>query len=244
MMPHAAKKGDLEMVKHLIQRGMWVNIGDHYCRTALHRAAQLGHYEIVKYLISCKSELNFKDRAGNTPVLLAGDAGKKDVVDFLLKCGARANCANGDKCTLLHFAAGNGWEDVEQEQEVVDFLLECGARVNCTNDDKCTLLHFATGNGWTDVVGRLLKYEEIDLNATNQEGESALMWAARDGRKDVIAILLRVGADVLGKRRLDLNLQDRFGRTPLHRACYKGHLAVLRQLLESFIGMAPTVDDP
>jgi ankyrin repeat protein len=57
------------------------------------------------------------------------------------------------------------------------------------------------------------------MNSIDQE----LFVAARDNNVPEVSRLLSVGADV--------NATDRYGYTSLHRACYKGHLAVVIELL-------------
>ncbi|KAJ5602040.1 hypothetical protein N7510_011574 [Penicillium lagena] len=66
----------------------------------------------------------------------------------------------------------------------------------------------------------------IDLNAMDNNGQTALQRAARNGHEDVLRQLLNTGE-------VDLNAKDEHGRTPLSWAAGNGHEDVLRQLLNT-----------
>ena len=53
-------------------------------------------------------------------------------------------------------------------------------------------------------------HEGVPLNTVDQEGLTALLWAARYNRTDVVRFLLKNGA---GKKK-----QDQYGMTALHYA--------------------------
>jgi ankyrin repeat protein len=79
--------------------------------------------------------------------------------------------------------------------------------------------------GELEEVRKLLKNgSEVDYK--DLAGFSTLHFAAWKGHADVVAELLRAGAEIDAKNNYP-------GLTPLHRACQNGHLAVVRALLES-----------
>lgn len=61
-------------------------------------------------------------------------------------------------------------------------------------------MHFAAGTDSldsTNIVAYLLDhYEDMDINAADQDGWTPLMWAARSGSADIITMLVERGADV------------------------------------------------
>lgn len=68
----------------------------------------------------------------------------------------------------------------------------------------------------------LLDAPKIALNTLNAQGESPLMLAALKGQLDLVAKMVKKGADV-----------NKTGWTPLHYAASLGHVEVLKLLLEN-----------
>jgi ankyrin repeat protein len=64
---------------------------------------------------------------------------------------------------------------------------------------------------------------KIDLNALNVLGESPLMLACLNGELELATQMVKKGADV-----------NKTGWTPLHYAASKGHLSVIKLLLENY----------
>jgi len=89
-----------------------------------------------------------------------------------------------------------------------------------------TGLHGAAFLGIVEILIPLLDMKKWDVNAVDFMGNTALTWAARRGREEVIKVLLK---------RMDVN-PDRVGteddRTPLFWAVEAGHEAAVRILLE------------
>ncbi|CAD7972066.1 unnamed protein product [Amoebophrya sp. A120] len=59
--------------------------------------------------------------------------------------------------------------------------------VNAQNEKKQTALMMAASNGHADIVDLLLQIDGIDLTLQNEEGSTALHWAAFMGRKQICA---------------------------------------------------------
>ena len=88
-------------------------------------------------------------------------------------------------------------------------------------------LHGAAYSGNSEVVRVLIEYSVADINARDSGGSTPLLLASeghnfKDGSG--LRLLLEHGADI--------NVQNHFGRTPLHRASFRGALEVVRLLLE------------
>ncbi|OTW87922.1 hypothetical protein BK702_11980 [Bacillus thuringiensis serovar cameroun] len=85
----AAKKGHLEIVEYLINKGKGIDIdakGGTFDASALNLAAGEGHLEIVKYLIETGAELDVS-LAKRNPLFGAIYGGHKEVVEFLVEKG-------------------------------------------------------------------------------------------------------------------------------------------------------------
>lgn len=71
----------------------------------------------------------------------------------------------------------------------------------------------------------LLRSDGVDINEKNQQGLNALFAAAKNGRDNVVRLLLEKGADV--------NSTNQDGQTPLLTAVEHGHKRVVRLLLRA-----------
>jgi ankyrin repeat protein len=89
-------------------------------------------------------------------------------------------------------------------------------------------LHAAAYSGNSDVVRKLIEYGAADMINARDSGGSTPLLLASEGHNfkggSVLRLLLERGADI--------NVQNHFGRTPLHRASFRGALGVVRLLLE------------
>lgn len=72
---------------------------------------------------------------------------------------------------------------------------------------------------------RLLLEHEADIEAKDEDGETALYWAARNRHEAVIRLLL--------KHQADIGAKDKDGATALHCPAWNGYEAVVR-LLQDF----------
>ncbi|HDR3652409.1 TPA: ankyrin repeat domain-containing protein [Bacillus anthracis] len=83
----AAKKGHLEIVEYLINKGIDIDAkGGTFDASALNLSAGEGHLEIVKYLIETGAELDVS-LAKRNPLFGAIYGGHKEVVEFLVEKG-------------------------------------------------------------------------------------------------------------------------------------------------------------
>nr|XP_036574436.1 uncharacterized protein CTRU02_15619 [Colletotrichum truncatum]KAF6780867.1 hypothetical protein CTRU02_15619 [Colletotrichum truncatum] len=95
------------------------------------------------------------------------------------------------------------------------------------------LVHMAI-EGCHSEMARLLIEAKCDLNATVNNGKTALHLAAYYGRVDVIQSLLATGADI--------NARDSMGTTPLQMALFGGNPQAAKALLEA--GADASLGDP
>nr|WP_231619496.1 ankyrin repeat domain-containing protein [Fictibacillus sp. 5RED26] len=83
----AAKHGNLEICKHLVEEGIDINTkGGTFDASALNLAAGAGHLEIVKYLIDSGAELD-ESSAKRNPLFGAIYGGHQDIVELLVESG-------------------------------------------------------------------------------------------------------------------------------------------------------------
>ena len=121
----AAKLGDVEAVRALLERGADVQTAHADGMTALHWAAQRGDLELTDLLIYAGANLEAVTRIGHhTPLHVASRSGRAGVVRALLAAGSNASVRTSAGTTPLHLAAGAG------SAEAVAALLDHGADVD------------------------------------------------------------------------------------------------------------------
>nr|7TBO_A Chain A, D12 LOV2-DARPin fusion [synthetic construct]7TBO_B Chain B, D12 LOV2-DARPin fusion [synthetic construct] len=147
----AAKKGQIEEVRRLLELGADANGADGTGTTPLHLAAYSGHLEIVEVLLKHGADVDASDVFGYTPLHLAAYWGHLEIVEVLLKNGADVNAMDSDGMTPLHLAAKWGY------LEIVEVLLKHGADVNAQDKFGKTPFDLAIDNGNEDIAEVLQK---------------------------------------------------------------------------------------
>ena len=162
-----ARKGDLDAVIELVEKGANVNEKDKYGDTALVEASFNGHLEIVERLIDADADVNQENNDGETALIRASESGRLEIVEKLIKAGADVNVENNDGETALMWASRNGY------LEVVEKLIEKGADVNHQENEGFTALMWASELGRLEVIKTLIKAGAY-VCIKNQYGHTAL----------------------------------------------------------------------
>ncbi|TFK21534.1 ankyrin, partial [Coprinopsis marcescibilis] len=117
--------------------------------------------------------------------------------------------------------------------KVADTLLSFSTvDVNIHDSSGRTALMYASWLGLHDIAHRLLAFEgvEVNPNAKTNEGDTALILAADEGRESIVSLLCK-------SRGVDVNIINQDGRTALALAAYHGRVEIVKTLLD-----APGVD--
>jgi YD repeat-containing protein len=211
----AAKNGDLNGVKTVIEQGTDVNAKDADGRTATLLAAREGHTVIVQLLLSKGAQVEAKDNEGWTVLMWASEFGHTDVVKLLLASGANVNARSNVEGTALMPAALHG------HVEIVRLLLSKGADPNAKARDGSTALMVVAAEGQAEMV-RFLLENGAEVNARTKEGTTALMFAAEGGDVESAKALLNKGADV--------KAANQGGKTALSIATAMGYTEMVKLL--------------
>src|SRR6266487_3789006 len=78
-----------------------------------------------------------------------------------------------------------------------------------------------------NAVKFILRQENADVDARDEEGSTSLSLAANDGNIDIVKLLVV-------EFKADVNARDNYGWTPLHFAASNGHLEVVELLVVEF----------
>src|SRR5262249_33474306 len=119
--------------------------------------------------------------------------------------------------------------------DFVKVLLAAGINPNATNTRyPDTPITSAVSAGHREVVALLLAQPGIKVDAQDQEGDTALMLAARHGSLDIVDLLLKAGANPnLATGIIPDAANTRFGCTALMSAARYGYLDIVQLLLKA-----------
>lgn len=242
----AAGQGNLERVRALLAFGAAVDAANEYSHTALMEAASQGRGEVVRCLLEAGADAN---RENSLALDFAVRMGNADCVAQLLQAGADPNCVEKENATARdtedededeELENGLSEEDEEEKDEeddedeqlstsptllmdaigrgnraIVDLLLEAGANVHATAGGE-SALSTAVQSGREELFDLLL--------SKGAPLTGALRAAALMGKRDVVARLLELGAEVD-------ETAGQFAWTPLANAAEAGHAEIVRMLL-------------
>jgi len=164
----ASLKGQLEVVRRLIDKGADVDAVKKDGATALMWASQGGNLEIVRLLIEKGANVNAVKKEGATALMRAIEYNHLEIARLLIEKGANVNAAktyNG--ITVLMWASADG------HLEIVRLLIEKGANVNAAMKyNRQTALMLASWKGHFEVVKELCE-RGADVNAAMTDGSTA-----------------------------------------------------------------------
>ena len=121
----AAQRGDVDIMRAVIEHGADVNAVDTIQRTPLNYAAKSNNVGAIDILVEAGAILEVSEISGNTPLSYAAFYIQPDALLALLKHGAHVNALNNDGQTPLHVAATKA--GTLGAAEVVNSLLRSGA---------------------------------------------------------------------------------------------------------------------
>ena len=167
--------------------------------------------EIAKMLHEAGADMKHVDNHGWNAVDFACVKGMVRLVRFLVDIGVPFDSSDEDGRTPIMKAAAHGFKPI------VQLLYTLGARVAAADKHGWTMLHFAVRQAAAEkqflpvcsyIVNKLKDSPAID--ARDESGRTALMYAVAEGNLKVVDMLLLSGADS--------RLKDRNGKSVLDLA--------------------------
>lgn len=210
----AVKSGSVEGVKDALKKGAAVFASDNG-KTTFDLAVSENHLDVLEFLLQNvkNPSVNQKEILSDTLVILARKPGTDEkrakIAKLLLRSGANPNhhhCLDGD--TALTEAAASRRGTI-----FMQVLLSNGAKVNLRtkgqHKSSKTPLMMAAYDGGPEEMKLLLK-NGTDINATDDTGHSALMWAVIKPNTSNIKLLI--------EQKANLNIKTKAGWTALNLA--------------------------
>jgi uncharacterized protein len=195
----AVHKGHVPVVEQLHKQwGADLNISNAHDETLLHLAATSGQRPMLEYLVHNGLDVNAASRNAATPVRIAAVAGNTEAVQTLLEHGASATVVDSHGDNLLIVAVREGHTDVVQlllssdssnSQPAVD--------LHAVNVDGRTALHIAASKDRTAAAALLLQHGAA-VNTPDNNGYTALEFAAAHSSAELVQLLLDAGAELTG----------------------------------------------
>ncbi|KAJ4859870.1 ankyrin repeats (3 copies) domain-containing protein [Trichoderma breve] len=208
----ACIQGSLNLVKLLIQEGADPEAtepenGRSLLYTALHIDDEAARIQMVRYLVDkVKVPLDQPGGQFKYPIIRAAhrargpeSAGFK-ALKLLIRRKARLDVADDQGRRAVHVAAACLCKDG------LSALVRAGADINVRDKLGRLPIHFAASVCFEDNLEYLLgRFEDIDVNATDDDNWTPLIWASRTGSVYSAAQLRERGADVWvrGRRRVE-----------------------------------------
>lgn len=215
----AAKCGDLELVRTLIEQGADLDATDSSKLTPFLVAWIGAHDNIATLLLDHGASTN--PWREFTPLHIAAAIGDMELIRKLLSYNADLNASDENANTPLRYVAYKGRKRGNMV-EVATLLIDRGANLNAQNNDGSTLLHEAVFTGMEGLVSLLLD-KGADLDLGNKNGATPLHIATANGKVNFVKMLLDRGAEP------DIGCG---GMTPLLFAVVKGHAKIAEMLVE------------
>ncbi|XP_065914617.1 uncharacterized protein [Dysidea avara] len=256
MLMCAAEGGCTKVASDLLNTGsIDINAVNKRGRSALSIALEEGNEELAGALITAGADIKITDIAGNTMLMCAAEGGCTKVASDLLNTGSiDINAVNKDGWSALTIAICDG------NEELAGALITAGADIKITDNYGNTMLMCAAEGGCTKVASDLLNTGSIDINAVNEDGDSALSIALWEGNEELAGALITAGADIkitnndgdsllhnaaqgncssvigelLVKAGLDVNIVNKAGETPLDIAIKCGNSSIVHWFVKYY----------
>jgi len=219
----AVYNDDADLVERLIKAGAKVKAANSFGATPMTEAAVAGNPAVIAKLLTAGADANSANADGQTALMVIARTNNVQAAKLLLDRGANVNAKEEFRGqTALMWAAA------EQQPAMVKELIAHGADVNArstvndwqrqvTGEPRAkylpaggfTALLYAAREGCVECAKSLAE-AGADLNLSDPDSVSPLLFAVLNEHFDLAAYLIAKGANV--------NKWDWWGRTPLYAA--------------------------
>ncbi|XP_040289762.1 serine/threonine-protein phosphatase 6 regulatory ankyrin repeat subunit A-like [Bufo bufo] len=213
--------------------------------TPLHIAARIKDgQKVAEILLKSGADVNMEQSDGETAMHVAAQHGNIKMIRALLEEGGEVTWQSKARENALHTAVRHCHLPIVEV--ILTYLTNERSRadavvcVNQPNQERETPLHLAAAVG-KDIIHcededvkiiRLLLDHDADISSTtSQTGETPLHYCARMGNEDLLLEMIKH----IGSNRMQqtMNRQEKNGWSPLLLAAEKGHIAIVKILLQN-----------
>lgn len=250
----ASQKGHLEIVKLLVEcEEIDLDKLDDKSQTPLYVACSTGKLAAAKLLVENGANIEKANRIGNTPLMIAS-RWHPSIVAYLISKGANVNTVNKDKRNPLFFAVSTN--NIESVKALIDersdfnaidkfnltpvfiaeknghfpvlkFLVDAGCDVSVKNSQGKSLLMLCCGKKSSSQLIKFLVNEKgCDVNAVDNDGNSALHIAIENFQLETAKVLIQLGAN--------LQIRNGLGETPVFVAARSPSYPFVKYFFENF----------
>lgn len=186
----AARQGNYNALKFLLDAGANPNIPGYHNRTPLITAATYNRPRIIELLLEYKADPNLVDKHSKSAAFWAAANNHLSIVELLIKANVNLELKENEYGkTALYEAV------IKQHEQVVEALLKGGASPNTHQAEGTYLLTYAAFIKNEPIVEMLL-HGGADPNVSDQHGFSALLYAAQNGNTRSLTALIDSGAEL------------------------------------------------
>ena len=183
----ARKPNQTEIINYFLAKGLDVNKADNEGNTVLMNAATNKEIKVIELLLA-KSNLNAQNTKGESALTIAVKSGSVEAIELLLNKGANINVLDKDGNNLGFYLiqsykpTGNTPNPFASK---VKILQEKGLNLAAAQKDGNTLYHLAVVKNDIALLKDIASIN-IDINAKNKDGLTALHKAAMIGKDDIL----------------------------------------------------------
>lgn len=215
----AAALGNISLVQKLIDIGARVNDENDKQPDALYSACAKGHLNVVELLLKHDADANGKGGKHRNALNAASSGGFLHIVEVLLSASADPAAFDPNRGNALQAAARSGHVDIVRK------LAENGCDVNVKGGIRGTALVGAASAGQARTAEVLIELGV--LGGANQETADALVAVTAKQHRNVIKVLVSVGANLNAA-----GIFQMFAWLPLQQAAIQNDIEMVSTLLE------------
>lgn len=186
----SAQKGNLEMIKMLLEFHANIEARNSFQNTPLHEAVWYNNEDCVKFLLDEGADINARDKYENSPLHKAALNGSSNAAEILVNRGASIDAVEWRGKTPLHFCVEDSRMPLAGRSEtgrvdVTKLLIEKGGNINACDNSEYSVWRRAKYCNNKDVkklfgLAESSESEEVAPHASEAEAEDETQDFAKD----------------------------------------------------------------